>query len=392
MNLLHLYRNRYRLAFVLLLTNLVIAPTARSESVNVPNQVSTPQLFENIWDAATLYRNPQNAALQSFALVGRYHGQYWSVDADQGDASDWDNRRIIFGFQAKIYEEFEIQVQMHVSEDFSPVYKGLYVGFLKWAPKEYNFSVTLGRLDYVYTGLERTTSSKKMSTFERGLLVNQLMPGEVFGLYTEASNDTISAQAGVFSGSTKEEFGDFHSGQAAMLGLGYALPLFYEQGSLHLDYLYNDGDRDNASFKPYRNVVSIWHQGHRGDWGMGVDFTKGSGGLDGRSNVSGFTLLPTYDMSQNLLIGGDALQLALRYQYARSDQNNGLLLPRRYEQIVATGAGDHYQAYYFGLNYFLNDDKLKLMAGAEYAQMLDSANDGGEYQGWTYLAGLRLYF
>lgn len=125
---------------------------------------------------------------------------------------------------------------------------------------------------------------------------------------------------------------------------------------------------------------------------MGVDFTKGSGGLDGRSNVSGFTLLPTYDMSQNLLIGGDALQLALRYQYARSDQDNGLLLPKRYEQKVATGAGDNYQAYYLGLNYFLNDDKLKLMAGAEYAQMLDSANDGVEYQGWTYLAGLRLYF
>jgi hypothetical protein len=59
---------------------------------------------------------------------------------------------------------------------------------------------------------------------------------------------------------------------------------------------------------------------------------------------------------------------------------------------VATGAGDHYQAYYLGLNYFLNDDKLKLMAGAEYAQMLDSVTDGGEYQGWTYLAGLRLYF
>jgi hypothetical protein len=32
------------------------------------------------------------------------------------------------------------------------------------------------------------------------------------------------------------------------------------------------------------------------------------------------------------------------------------------------------------------------MAGAEYSRMKDSADDGGEFKGWTYLAGVRFYF
>ena len=392
MSLRYPARIRYTLATCLILLSQVFLQKAWSEPVITPDQTSAPELFDKIWDGATLYRNPENSAIQSFALVGRYHGQYWSVDADQGDADGWENRRIIFGFEAVLSEDLLFQAQMHVNSDLSPVYKGLYVGFVKWAPKEKDFSVSLGRLDYVYTGLERTTSSKKLVTFERGLLVNQLMPGEVFGMYSKSKIGAHSVQVGLFTGSTKEEFGDFSSGQAVMLGVGHALPLFYDKGSLHLDYLYNDGDRDNSSFKPYRNVASIWHQGSKGAYAMGIDISSGSGGLDGQSSVWGLTLLPTYELSQNLLIGGDALQLALRYQYAESNESNGLLLPKRYEQEVAIGGGDNYQAFYLGLNYLLNGDKLKIMAGAEYAEMQDPTNDGGDYQGWTYLAGLRLYF
>ncbi|MBT7982723.1 MAG: hypothetical protein HN584_09155, partial [Akkermansiaceae bacterium] len=53
--------------------------------------------------------------------------------------------------------------------------------------------------------------------------------------------------------------------------------------------------------------------------------------------------------------------------------------------------GEDYQSYYLGLNYYINDHKLKLMTGIEYAD-LDGGNDGGEYSGWTLFSGLRLYF
>lgn len=392
MSFKHPARVQYKLATSIILLYLVFLQSAWSGSANGPDRASAPELFDKIWDAATLYRNPENSAIQSFALVGRYHGQYWAVDADQGDADGWENRRIIFGFEAVLSEDLLFQAQMHVNTDFSHVYEGLYVGFFKWAPKEKDFSVNLGRLDYLFTGLERSTSSKKMATIERGLLVNQLMPGEVFGLHSKTTIGANTFHAGLFTGSTKEEFGDFHSGEAITLGVGHELPLFYDRGSLHLDLLYNDADRGSTSFKPYRNVASLWHQGNWGAYEMGIDFTTGRGGRDGRSSVWGLTLLPTYELSQSLFIGGDALQLAMRYQFARGVEPNGLLLQKRYEQEATIGGGDRYQAFYLGFNYLLNSNKLKFMGGAEYAKMEDPINDGGAYQGWTYFAAIRLYF
>ncbi len=45
------------------------------------------------------------------------------------------------------------------------------------------FSISVGRLDYLFTGYERSESSKKINTIERGLLVNQIMPAEVVGAH-----------------------------------------------------------------------------------------------------------------------------------------------------------------------------------------------------------------
>jgi len=74
-------------------------------------------------------------------------------------------------------------VQISISDDFDPVYDNLYDAFIKWENTENNLAISFGRLDYVYTGMECSTSSKKIKTMERALLVNQIMPGEVFGLY-----------------------------------------------------------------------------------------------------------------------------------------------------------------------------------------------------------------
>ena len=352
-----------------------------------------PPVFEKIWSANTLYDAPDNETIQSFKLVGRYHGQYWSVDADQGEADGWENRRMIFGFNTQLYQNFKLELQIYVEENFSPAYDGLYVGFIEWFPDEEDVSLQFGRLDYVFNGLERTTSSKRIATFERSQLVNQLMPGEVFGFYGKSELDFGSIQGGLFTGATNEEFGDFDSGMGATAGIEIHLPIFFESGSLHLDYLYNDGDKRNNAFEFYRDVASLWHQGQLGAWDVGLDLTYGGHNYEGRGDVWGFTLLPIYELSRNLWLGGDSLQLAMRYHYSSGEGNNDLSLQRRYELEVTQGiAGDHYESLYAGLNYLLYDHKLKLMAGLEYADMEDAANDGGEYSGLTYFAGLRLYF
>jgi len=366
-----------------------VAPGATLD--NASSQTTTDR-FDAFWAGARLYENPESNAIQSLSLVGRYHGQYWTVDSALGDADGWDNRRMIFGVQSRLYDDYVIDVQMHINDSFSPVYDGLYTASLSWKPSGKKGSLILGRLDYVYTGLERTTSSKKLVTIERGLLAAQLMPGEVVGVHGKAQLGGLSLRPAIYSGQIGDEFSDFSAGAAFGLGLSYPLTAFYDKGTLSLDMLYNDGNAKNNAFQPYREIISIWHQGQKGRFRLGIDLTVGRGEFSGAPDVLGVTLIPSYDIADNLLLGGDRLQFATRYQYVASDGENGLAIPRRYEREVSVGKGDRYSAIYLGLNYLIYGDRLKLMAGAEYAELRDRASDGGDYQGWTYLAGLRFYF
>jgi phosphate-selective porin OprO/OprP len=183
------------------------------------------------------------------------------------------------------------------------------------------------------------------------------------------------------------------------LGVGKEMPLFYKNGAIHLDYLYNNGDENNNAFKPYEHIVSLWHQGQKGPLGIDIDLTVASG-VDDQSDVFGLTLLPTYDFVHNLIITDDKLQLALRYHYASSSDKHGLIFNKRYEQEVASGKGDSYNSYYLGLNYYVYQQKLKLMAGVEYFDMADVAYDdeinsidrSRSIDGWEFITGVRLYF
>ena len=63
--------------------------------------------------------------------------------------------------------------------------------------------------------------------------------------------------------------------------------------------------------------------------GLDIDMTIASGVGD-QSDVFGLTLLPTYDLLQDIMLSGDKLQLALRYHYASSSDEYGLNFNKRY--------------------------------------------------------------
>ena len=355
----------------------------------------TPDFYDRIWGAAQLYDNPDNSVVQSFSLIGRYHGQYWSVHGDDASDRDWENRRRIIGFSSNWFGDFKVQAQMFIATGDGSLYDGLYEAYVQWSPADSGYSLSVGRLDYLFSGLERSTSSKRINAIERGLLVNQLMPGEVVGAHLRGRQAGFSWHAGVFSRGIMEEFDDMDSGAAAVVGASIDAPLWLDSGSLQLDYLYNPGDSDDGTndnaFKAYRHTVSLWHRGQSGRWGMGTDLTYARALEDG-AHVVGLTLEPTLKLLDDVTGNNDPLQLAVRYQYARSNTDNGLKLQKRYEGEVASGRGDHYQALYAGLNYFLYDHRFKLMLGGEYARMQDAAKDGGNYSGWTWFGAIRLYF
>ena len=78
-------------------------------------------------------------------------------------------------------------------------------------------------------------------------------------------------------------------------------------------------------------------------------------------------------------------------QLATSGDADGLSLPNRYDKwspSAATDAkGNTYFSTYFGVNYYFYGHKLKLMNGIEYSHL-----GGGDYDGYTFLSGLRMYF
>ena len=348
-------------------------------------------LYERVWEKLRFYENEDNSVVQAVSVVGRYQGQYSLVNADQGSADGWENRRVYLGAEALLFRQITLQAQIKVSQDFDPFYDGLFQAFVKWAPVE-AFSLTLGRVDFVFAGLERTTSSTEIAAFERGLLVNQVMPGEIVGAVAAGKAGDFSYRAGVISGSINQEFTDFQGGVGMVAGVGYNLPLFYETGCLHLDYLFNDGNSSNNALRRYDDVVSLWHRGRIGPFDLGVDLTWAHG-LDTRPAVLGVTVLPTYVFARNVVRKGDALQAVLRYQFAISDGDNGLQLQQRYEQkVVRGGFGNCYHAVYAGINYLIFGERFKLMNGVEYSVMHDSPHDGGDFNGWTYLAGVRVFF
>ena len=357
-----------------------------------------PEIFASIWQIPKLYKNKDNPTIQSFSVVGRYHGQYWASESEGNSDDGWENRRFYLGFNTQFLQQFTLEVQIAITNDFDPITESLYDAFLKWENSEKNFAISIGRLDYVYTGMERSTSSKRIKVMERELLVNQIMPGEVIGIYAKGNHAGLSYQTGLFSGSIDDTFTTFDGGFGALLGFAHEVPLFYDKGTLHLDYLYTNGNEENDAFKPYGNIISLWHQGEKGPLAIDIDLTVASG-VGEESDVFGLTLLPTYELAHNLIWGGDKLRLAIRYHYASSRDEHGLSFNKRYEQKVTSGKGDSYNAYYLGFIYDLYQDKLKLMGGVEYFNMAGVAEDDSDptganstIDGWSFISGVRLWF
>ena len=145
---------------------------------------------------------------------------------------------------------------------------------------------------------------------------------------------------------------------------------------------------EQLSAGAYRHAVAANISGKVGGATLSTDLLYGTGG-ESVDDVYGFNVTPAY------YIVPDKLQLVLRYQYARSD-GPALLLQERYEAPAGSGGrggrGDRYHALFGGLNYYLRGNQLKLMAGLEYATMRAPEDSGADYDGWTFLTGLRVSF
>ena len=360
---------------------------------------SLTEAFDQIWSYATLYKDDHNPILEEFKLRGRYQGQYWDTDADQGSQSNWEDRRSRFGFDAKLLEKkVEVRVDFQSNDGFDDFYDGLVDAYIRWKPESW-LTITAGKTKPLIGQYDFLESTNTQPTFERSQIFNQLNINRATGLTVEGTCEKYSWRAGVYSNATPTttggtgafgdgEFGDFNGGTSFTLGAGYDFKslLKTDKADFRLDWLHSERETDDFVMGRYDDILASTFIVKQGPAAVVLEGYYAMGGDGDNSDVFGFFIQPTYDIIPK------KLQLVGRYSFATSEGPLGVIGQSRYEKPVADNSdrGDIYNSVYGGAQYFIYGDKLKLMAGAEWARL--SGGSGVSYDGVTLLTGIRLSF
>ena len=350
--------------------------------------------FAKLWDLATLYKDDTNPILQEFKLRGRYQGQYHIVDGGGDTEDNWEDRRSRFGFDAKLFDKkVEVRVDFQSNDGFRDIYDGLVDAYVKWKPVD-SFAVTVGRAKPQIGYYDFLQSTNAQPTFERSQIFNQLSIDRAAGVGLEGEVGDFTWQAGVYSNSIDADrndfdqaFGEFNGGWSTTLGVGYdfSKALDVKKADFRVDWLHSERDADAGVLNRYENVISSTFWVQDGLWSAVAEGFYATGGQGTDGDVFGGFLQGTYDVIPK------KLQLVGRYSFAYGDGERSVRRQTRYESFVVDGRGDEYQAFYLGAQYFINGDKLKFLAGAEYAD-LSGGPAGLGYDGVTYLTGIRFSF
>lgn len=343
--------------------------------------------MEELWSHAVIYEDKENPYLQKVRILGRYHTNWASVDAEQGDGTDWETRRLRLGINAEFLEQFEIRNEWNITglddDEWDPKVDNIDTLFLTWKPSK-SFNLTAGKHKAPLTQ-EFRTSSNELLTIERTVLTQSFTAIERhWGISARGEEGNWSWLTGVWAGNFREEFNAWFdsSGPAfSVNSLGYDFGedgAAWEKALLTLQYAKTEA-QDTITPK-FDNIISLNFEGEAGPWTLSSEFLTGWGDRE----LTGVQVMPGYFLTEKL-------QAVVRYQYATGDVNT-LRLRNRYEGLVTTGAGDQSHSIYGGLNYYIHGHRAKLMVGAEYLDMEDAAADGGEFDGWTLIGGAVLWF
>ena len=377
-------------------TMLLTLTTSVSTAWNTEDPIV--HTFDEWWSYATLYKNHTNPILEEFKLRGRYQGQYWDADADQGSQSNWEDRRSRFGFDAKLFDKkIEVRTDFQSNDGFNDFYDGLVDAYIRWKPTS-SLSFTLGKMKPLIGQYDFLESTNNQPTFGRSQIFNQLGINRATGFTAEGNLEEFSWRAGIYSNDTPTntggsgafgdgEFGNLNGGISTTLGVGYDLKglLGSDQVDIHLDWLHSDREVGDFVLARYQNIISTTFVMKQDAAALVFESFFAEGGDGDDSYVYGFYVQPTYDIIP------EKLQLVGRYSYTNSAGPLGVIAQSRYEKPLASGGarGENYNAFYGGIQYFIYGDKLKVLAGAEWVQL---KGNGEAYQGTTLLTGIRFSF
>jgi len=346
-----------------------------------------PSTYDKIWAKFTnWYDDKENPVVQRVLFTGRFQHDLAMVEADQGDHKESNIRRVRFGSRVTMFRDYLVHAELEVNpQERNPFYVRFTDAYVAWQqhPKAV---VTVGKQSLPFTQ-EGATSSRELITIDRSNLANNIwftqeyMPG--VSLSGRAAPWTY--RVGVYSsGAMNREFGRFNGGAftLALVGYDFGSKLGVREATLTGNYLYQNADVNNTFTKRFEHIASVHFKLEEPKWGLRTDVSKTRGYL-GQRDILGLMAMPFFNVTPKL-------QLVYRYTFLDSDGPNGLGLATYENRVVTRGNGDEYRENYLGVNYYFYAHRLKLQSGVQFADMKDSANDGGAYSGTSWVTGLRI--
>ncbi len=361
--------------------------------------------MDRLWSAPTLYHNKANPLLQDLALVGQLQTQYaYGSDdsgnfgtADRAKDGNWGDievRRFRLGLKGQLFGKLTFLNLTDLNPDLSPrIYKRTPETYFTWTESD-TFALSAGKTELKFNR-EQEYSSRDFLPFERSALGNMFYGGELAGMWVcgKGIGGGWLYFLGAYSNDREDEWSHFDGGAMvlAKIGYNYTKATDFDLAEVKAQYLRNTDPGYAASANclaspSYSDCISISNQLGKGPCGLTTEFLWGNG-ANGRPDVWGISAMPTYSFSEEL-------QWITTFEVASSSGDNGVLLPARYEALspgAGDKSGDAYFAGYAGLNYYLHGQQMKLMSGVKYSY-LDGGPGGGDFNGWTFLAGVRMAF
>jgi phosphate-selective porin OprO/OprP len=371
-------RNKDIFALLLACTALPLgAQTQPASSGRPAAEQSLKERFENL---GLIYKDKKNPGLQELWVLGRYHGHYHDNDGSHGQDSGFESRRVRLGFQATMFDRLTVHAQAISGSDFEPAYNGFTELWVRW---EFDpaLQLTIGQQKHRFTH-DRNVSSRYMSFMERSMFTNMMGLDYTPAVTLSGRVGKLDYYAGVFTNQAGTEmweaFTDLHSGWSALAAVTYDFghlggadsAVFY--GSL----LHTEAKAGSTNLTRFDHAASAALIITEGPVAIVTEVTAGFGGA--RGDAVGLNFQPSVFLT-------DKLELVSRYQLAGASEAGGLRSQRRYESPAGLPDGDHYQATYLGLNYYLAGHRIKLLTGMEHARM--NGRDA-----FTLFAGFRMFF
>lgn len=338
-----------------------------------------------LWEHAILRDDPSAPWLPFLAVTGRLHFDYARLESRTGEAEDWRVRRSRLGSRLGWSRNWEWKTEVDFDlNEASPLYLRLTDAYLKWTPSE-RVAIKIGKQATPFT-FEGSTSSNQLLTLERSSFTASLWFPKSFipGVTAEIRDGDWLFFAGLYSaGREAPEFGHFDGSVYGLIkvGLDLSAPLRCDEAALGLHYVCQDPDPLNTFTASHRQVVSANFHCRKGRWGWIADVAASEGAFE-QPDLIGALVMPYFNLDARW-------QIVARAACVRGNGPDGVRLPI-YEADLAGGSGDRSRECYLGLNRSFNGFRFKWQTGVHYAEMTDSADNGGAYAGGNVSSGVRI--